>query len=66
MVSRRSRKEPIMCYEFESWHWKARAKEMHKAQAKASAEKQSTEPVKPAPQTESARRETRPVEKVPV
>jgi len=54
-----------MCYEFESWHWKARAKEMHKAQAKAGAEKQKSEPVKLAPQTESARPETRPAEKVP-
>lgn len=54
-----------MCYEFESWHWKARAKEMHKAQAKAGAEKQKSEPAKLAPQTESARLETKPVEKVP-
>ena len=23
-----------MCYEIESWHWKARAKEMHKEQSK--------------------------------
>ena len=23
-----------MCYEFSSWHWKARAKELHKAQVK--------------------------------
>ena len=54
-----------MCYEFETWHWKARAKEMHKAQAKADAEKQKSEPVKLAPHTESGRPETRPAEKVP-
>ena len=59
------RKEPIMCYELESWHWKARAKEMHKAQTKAGAEKQNSEPVKPAPQTAGAQPQTRPVEKVP-
>ena len=54
-----------MCYEFESWHWKARAKEMHKAQTKAGAEKPRSDPVKPVPQTESARPETRPAKKIP-
>ena len=54
-----------MCYEFESWHWKARAKEMHKAQTKPGVVDKKSEPDKPAGQPARARPETAPSEKVP-
>ena len=54
-----------MCYEFETWHWKARAKEMHKAQSRSSAAAPKDEPVKPAQQTEHKRSDVKPSEKTP-
>ena len=55
-----------MCYEFESWHWKARAKEMHKAQIKTSGAEQKTVPAKPAEESQRTRPEVAEPEKVPV
>jgi hypothetical protein len=55
-----------MCYEFESWHWKARAKEMHKAQVRTDAAEQKSVPAKPAKDTQRARPEVKEPEKVPV
>jgi hypothetical protein len=54
-----------MCYEFESWHWKARAKEMHKARSKPSTVEEKREPETPAPPTTREQPEARPTEKVP-
>jgi hypothetical protein len=54
-----------MCYEFSSWHWKARAKELHKAQVKANAEERKIAAAKPAEQTERKRPEVKETEKVP-
>ena len=54
-----------MCYEFESWHWKARAKEMHKAQSKARADEPKSVPAKPAPEREVARPDVERTEKLP-
>ena len=54
-----------MCYEFESWHWKARAKEMHKAQAKPSAVEEKREAKTAALTTTRERPEAKPTEKVP-
>ena len=54
-----------MCYEFESWHWKARAKEMHKEQLKASAAEQRSEPAKPAQEPERKRPDVKQTEKLP-
>ena len=59
------RKEPIMCYELESWHWKARAKEMHKAQSKPSTVEKKREPETAAAPPTHARPEAKPTEKVP-
>jgi hypothetical protein len=55
-----------MCYEFDSWHWKARAKELHKAQLKTSAAEQKSAAAKPAQDTERKRPEVKETEKVPV
>jgi len=59
-----------MCYEFESWHWKARAKEMHKAQVRTDAAEQRTEQrsarAEPAKETQRARPEVKEPEKIPV
>jgi hypothetical protein len=55
-----------MCYEFDSWHWKARAKEMHKAQLKTSEAEQKSAPVRPVAETERKRPEVKEREKVPV
>jgi len=55
-----------MCYEFESWHWKARAKEMHRAQLKTSAAEQKGVAAKPAQETERKRPEVKEPEKVSV
>jgi len=52
-----------MCYEFSSWHWKARAKELHKAQVKA--EEQKRAPAKPVEETRRERPEVREPDKVP-
>jgi len=54
-----------MCYEFESWHWKARAKEMHKAQSKRAAVERKDEPEKLAQQPARMAPETKEAEKVP-
>ena len=54
-----------MCYEFESWHWKARAKEMHKAQSKPAAVERKDELDKAAQQPARTATETKPAEKVP-
>jgi hypothetical protein len=54
-----------MCYEFSSWHWKARAKELHKAQVKASAEEQKAAPAKPVEETRRNRPEVKETDKVP-
>lgn len=55
-----------MCYEFESWHWKARAKDLlQKAQPKASASEKSA-PAKPAQETARKHPEVKESEKVPV
>ncbi|HEX6794937.1 MAG TPA: hypothetical protein VF304_13895 [Casimicrobiaceae bacterium] len=55
-----------MCYEFDSWHWKARAKEMHKAQLKTSAMEQKSADAKLAQESERERPEVKETEKVPV
>jgi hypothetical protein len=55
-----------MCYEFESWHWKARANEMHKAQVKTGTAEQKTVPAKAAEETQRVRPEVKEPEKVPV
>ena len=55
-----------MCYEFDSWHWKARAKEMHKAQLKTSAADQKKAVAKPVEETERKRPEVKEAEKLPV
>jgi len=54
-----------MCYEFDSWHWKARAKEMHKAQVKTSATEQKSAAANPAQETERKRPEVKEPEKLP-
>ena len=54
-----------MCYEFDSWHWKARAKELHKAQLKNNATEQKAEPVKPAQEAERKRTEVKQADKMP-
>ncbi|HSC23710.1 MAG TPA: hypothetical protein VLG08_08360 [Casimicrobiaceae bacterium] len=54
-----------MCYEFESWHWKARAKEMHKAQSKPSAVEEKREPETASPPTMRVRPQAKPTEKMP-
>ena len=54
-----------MCYEFDSWHWKARAKEMHKGQLKTSASEQKSAAAKPAQEAERKRREVKETEKLP-
>jgi hypothetical protein len=59
------RKEPIMCYEFSSWHWKARAKELHRAQVKAGAEERKEAPTKPVEETRGKRPEVKEPDKVP-
>jgi hypothetical protein len=54
-----------MCYEFSSWHWKARARELHKAQVKRSAEEQKALRARPVEETPRERREVKEPEKVP-
>ena len=54
-----------MCYEFSSWHWKARAKELHKAQVRAGTEEKKTVAAKPAEEIERKRPEVKETEKVP-
>ena len=54
-----------MCFEFESWHWKARAKEMHKAQVKSGATEQKTVPAAVPKETERTRPEVKEPEKIP-
>jgi hypothetical protein len=54
-----------MCYEFSSWHWKARAKELHRAQVKRSAEEQKPAPARPVEETRRERPEVKEPEKVP-
>ena len=54
-----------MCYEFSSWHLKARARELHKAQVKASAEEQKGAPAKPVEKTQDRRPEVKETDKVP-
>jgi hypothetical protein len=53
-----------MCYEFSSWHWKARAKELHKAQVKTSASEQKSAP-RPVKEPERKRPEVKEPEKTP-
>jgi len=55
-----------MCYEFESWHWKARANEMHKAQVRTDAAEQNSAPAKPAKEAQRAPPEVKEPEKIPV
>jgi hypothetical protein len=54
-----------MCYEFESWHWKARANEFHKAQMKSSADEQKTAAPKQVDETERRRPEVKEPDKTP-
>ena len=56
-----------MCYEFSSWHWKARAKALHKEQVKASedARKTASSP-KPAEEAERNRPDVKETDKVTV
>ena len=54
-----------MCYEFSSWHWKARAKALHQAQVKADAEAQKAMPAQPAIVTERKQPEVKEAEKIP-
>ena len=54
-----------MCFEFESWHWKARAKEMHKAQVRTGATEQKAVPAAVPKDTERIRPEVKEPEKVP-
>jgi hypothetical protein len=54
-----------MCYEFSSWHRKARAKELHKAQVKAGAEGRKEAPMKPVEETQPKRPEVKEPDKVP-
>ena len=53
-----------MCYEFSSWHWKARAKELHKAQVKASEGARQQAASKPAEAIERKRSDVKETEKV--
>jgi hypothetical protein len=55
-----------MCYEFESWSWKARAAQLYKAQVKRGAAEQKSAPGKPAKETQRARPEGKEPEKIPV
>ena len=48
-----------MCYELEGWHWKARAKALHKAELKARPVEQKAEPAKPVVETERKRPEAK-------
>jgi hypothetical protein len=54
-----------MCYEIESWHWKARAKEMHKAQTKPSAVEKTNDAEVPTAQPPREQSKATPPEKVP-
>jgi len=54
-----------MCYEFSSWHWKARAKELHKAQVKASTEEKKGAPTKLVEEAQGKRPEVKERDKVP-
>jgi hypothetical protein len=54
-----------MCYEFSSWHWKARARELHRSQVKAAAEERKEPPKKPVEETRRERPEVKETDKVP-
>jgi hypothetical protein len=54
-----------MCYEFESWHWKARAKELHKALLETGKTDHKASPAKPADEAERKRPEVNKPEKTP-
>jgi hypothetical protein len=55
-----------MCYEFESWSWKTRAAQLHKAQVETSAAEQKSAAAKQAKETQHARPEVKEPEKIPV
>jgi hypothetical protein len=54
-----------MCYEFSSWHWKARAKELHKAQMKSGVEAQQADPVKAVEEVQRKRPEVKEPDNIP-
>jgi len=54
-----------MCYEFSSWHWKARARELHRAQVKAGAEERKEAPTKSVEETRRERPEVKEPDKIP-
>ena len=54
-----------MCYEFDSWHWKTRARELHKAQVKTGAEERKNAPTAAPVEAERTRPEVKQPEKVP-
>jgi hypothetical protein len=55
-----------MCYEFSSWSWKTRAKQIDKAQTKPeAAEQKSAAPAKPSEQPMRTRPAVKETEKTP-
>jgi hypothetical protein len=54
-----------MCYEFSSWSWKTRAKQMDKARTKTEAAEQKTAPAKPSEQPVRTRPAVKETEKTP-
>ena len=54
-----------MCYEFSSWSWKARAKQIDKTQTKPEAAEQKTAPAEPSQQPVRTRPAVKETEKTP-
>jgi hypothetical protein len=54
-----------MCYEFDSWNWKARAKAFRDAHMKTSPKEQKAAPAKPVEEAECTRPEVKQPEKMP-
>jgi len=54
-----------MCYEFSSWSWKARAKQIDKAQMKPEGAEQKSAPAKPSEPPVRTRPAVKEMEKTP-
>ncbi len=54
-----------MCYEFSSWSWKARAKQIDNARTKSEAAEQKSAPAKPSEQPVRTRPAVKETEKTP-